>query len=358
MKLVVIGNGMAGIRTVEELLVLAPDLYEITVFGAEPHPNYNRILLSPVLSGEQKLEDIVLNDLQWYASNGIRLHLGKKVVRVDRSKRIVYADDGTTEAYDRLLLATGSNPFILPIPGVDLPGVITYRDIADTNAMIAAAAQYQHAVVIGGGLLGLEAANGLALRGMMVTVVHLMPWLMERQLDRIAGQMLQKSLEARGLQFRLECQTDSILAGEQGRVSAVRFKTGEEVKADLVVMAVGIRPNTSLAEHIGLQVNRGVVVNDTMQTFDPRIYAVGECANHRGIAYGLVAPLFEMAKVAANHLAQMGIGLYGGSVTSTKLKVTGIDLFSAGEFNADGRSRGNYAVGSNRRDLQEAGDSR
>ena len=334
MKLVVIGNGMAGIRSVEELLVLAPDLYEITVFGAEPHPNYNRILLSPVLSGEQKLEDIVLNDLEWYASHGIRLHLGKKVVRVDRNKRIVYADDGTTEAYDRLLLATGSNPFILPIPGVDAPGVITYRDIADTNAMIDAATRYKHAVVIGGGLLGLEAANGLAQRGMTVTVVHLMPWLMERQLDRIAGQMLQKSLEARGLRFRLECQTESILAGEQGRVSAVRFKSGEEVQADLVVMAVGIRPNTRLAEHIGLHVNRGVVVNDTMQTYDPRIYAVGECANHRGIAYGLVAPLFEMAKVAANHLAQMGIGLYGGSVTSTKLKVTGIDLFSAGEFNA------------------------
>ncbi len=334
MKLVVIGNGMAGIRTVEELLVLAPDLYEIAVFGAEPHPNYNRILLSPVLSGEQKLEDIVLNDLEWYASHNIRLHLGKKVERVDRKLRVVHADDGTTEPYDRLLLATGSNPFILPVPGFDAPGVITYRDIADTNTMIEAATQFKHAVVIGGGLLGLEAANGLALRGMTVTVVHLMPWLMERQLDRIAGLMLQRSLEARGLQFRIECQTEAILTGENGRVKAIRFKNGEEIPADLVVMAVGIRPNTTLAEKIGLHVNRGVVVNDTMQTYDPRIYAVGECANHRGIAYGLVAPLFEMAKVAANHLAQMGIGLYGGSVTSTKLKVTGIDLFSAGEFNA------------------------
>ncbi len=334
MKLVVIGNGMAGIRTVEELLVLAPDLYEIAVFGAEPHPNYNRILLSPVLSGEQKLEDIVLNDLEWYASHNIRLHLGKKVERVDRKLRVVHADDGTTEPYDRLLLATGSNPFILPVPGFDAPGVITYRDIADTNTMIEAATQFKHAVVIGGGLLGLEAANGLAVRGMMVTVVHLMPWLMERQLDRVAGLMLQRSLEARGLQFRIECQTEAILTGENGRVKAIRFKNGEEIPADLVVMAVGIRPNTTLAEKIGLHVNRGVVVNDTMQTYDPRIYAVGECANHRGIAYGLVAPLFEMAKVAANHLAQMGIGLYGGSVTSTKLKVTGIDLFSAGEFNA------------------------
>ena len=334
LKLVVIGNGMAGIRTVEEILVLAPDLYEITVFGAEPHPNYNRILLSPVLAGEQKLQDIILNDLEWYQSHGIRLHLGKAITHIDRHKRVVTAADGTVEPYDRLLLATGSNPFILPIPGKDLPGVISYRDIADTNAMISAASQFKHAVVIGGGLLGLEAANGLKLRGMDVTVIHLMPWLMERQLDKTASQMLQKSLEQRGLSFRLECQTQELLAGTDGRVAQIRFKDGSELPADLVVMAVGIKPNTALAEKVGLHVNRGVVVNDTMQTFDPRIYAVGECANHRGIAYGLVAPLFDMARVAANHLAQLGIGRYSGSVTSTKLKVTGIDLFSAGDFNA------------------------
>nr|HMN82705.1 nitrite reductase large subunit NirB [Burkholderiaceae bacterium] len=315
------------------------------VFGAEPHPNYNRILLSPVLAGEQKLEDIVLNDLEWYAANGIRLHLGRKVVHVDRRARKVIADDGTTEEYDRLLLATGSAPFMLPVPGNDLPGVITYRDIADTNAMIAASAQYQRAVVIGGGLLGLEAANGLKLRGMDVSVVHIMPWLMERQLDATAARLLQKSLEDRGLTFLLEKQTSGIVAGPDGRVSALTFKDGTTIDTDLVVMAVGIRPNTELvvmavgirpnselAERIGLHVNRGIVVNDTMQTFDPRIYSVGECANHRGIAYGLVAPLFDMAKVAANHLAQMGIGRYTGSVTSTKLKVTGIDLFSAGNF--------------------------
>ena len=334
LKLVVIGNGMAGIRTVEEILVLAPDLYEITVFGAEPHPNYNRILLSPVLAGEQKLQDIILNDLDWYQSHGIRLHLGKAITHIDRHKRVVTAADGTVEPYDRLLLATGSNPFILPIPGKDLPGVISYRDIADTNAMISAASQFKHAVVIGGGLLGLEAANGLKLRGMDVTVIHLMPWLMERQLDKTASQMLQKTLEQRGLSFRLECQTQELLAGADGRVAQIRFKDGSELPADLVVMAVGIKPNTALAEKVGLHVNRGVVVNDTMQTFDPRIYAVGECANHRGIAYGLVAPLFDMARVAANHLAQLGIGRYSGSVTSTKLKVTGIDLFSAGDFNA------------------------
>ncbi len=332
MKLVMIGNGMAGVRTLEELLKIAPDLYDITVFGAEPHANYNRILLSPVLAGEMTIQDIMLNDVDWYEKNGIRLHLGKKIVRIERGARKVVAAGGTAESYDRLLLATGSNPFILPVPGKDLEGVITYRDIQDTNAMIEASKRYKHAVVIGGGLLGLEAANGLKLRGMNVTVVHLMEWLMERQLDRTAAQMLQQSLEAKGLQFLLQKQTAEIVANEEGRVRAVRFKDGSEIVADLVVMAVGIRPNTELAESAGIQCNRGIVVNDTMQTYDPKIYAVGECAAHRGIAYGLVAPLFEMAKVCANHLAHFGIGRYAGSVTSTKLKVTGIDLFSAGEF--------------------------
>ncbi len=331
-KLVVIGNGMAGIRALEELLKLAPDLYDITVFGSEPHPNYNRILLSPVLAGEQQLEDIVLNDLDWYASNSIQLHLGKTIETIDRVRRQVITNDGLSAPYDRLLIATGSNPFILPIPGAQLPGVITYRDIADTNAMIEAATTYTDAVVVGGGLLGLEAANGLALRGMKVTVVHLMPWLMERQLDANAGSLLQESLEQKGLQFKLEAQTSELVAGPDGRVARVKFKDGSSLAAQLVVMAVGIRPNTALAEKAGLHVNRGIVVNDTMQTYDPRIYSVGECVSHRGIAYGLVAPLFEQAKVCANHLAQMGIGRYEGSYTSTKLKVTGVDLFSAGEF--------------------------
>jgi nitrite reductase (NADH) large subunit len=332
LKLVMVGNGMAGVRTLEELLKLQADLYQITVFGSEPHPNYNRILLSPVLAGEQKLEDIVLNDRQWYTDNEITLHTGKTIAQIDRVKRCVIADDGSVVSYDRLLLATGSVPFMLPVPGKDLPGVISYRDIADTNAMIDASQVHTDAVVIGGGLLGLEAANGLKLRGMNVTVVHIMPWLMERQLDRIAGGMLQKSLEDRGLTFMIGAQTEEILSGADGRVSAVRFKDGSEIKAQLVCMAVGIRPNTKLAESAGLQVNRGVLVNDTMQTFDPKIYAVGECVNHRGTAYGLVAPLFEMAKVCANHLARIGIGRYTGSLTSTKLKVTGIDLFSAGDF--------------------------
>jgi nitrite reductase (NADH) large subunit len=297
-----IGNGMAGVRTLEELLKIAPDLYEITVFGAEPHVNYNRILLSPVLAGEMTLKEIILNDEDWYARHGIRLHLGKKVVRIDRAARKVVADDGTEETYDRLLLATGSAPFVLPIPGKDLPGVLTYRDIADTEAMIAAADRHHRAVVIGGGLLGLEAANGLKQRGMDVTVVHLMPWLMERQLDQTAGRMLQRSLEAKGLRFLLEKQTAEIVERD-GRVAGLRFKDGEQIPADLVVMAIGIRPNVELAQAARLHCDRGVVVSDTMQTHDPRIYAVGECVAHRGTTYGLVAPLFEMAKVCANHLA-------------------------------------------------------
>ena len=332
LKLVVVGNGMAGIRTLEELLKLVPDMYDITVFGAEPHPNYNRILLSPVLAGEQTFDDIVLNPLDWYAENGIRLHLGKEVVKIDRIQRRVIAADGTEAEYDRLLLATGSLPIILPVPGKELKGVIGYRDIQDTQTMIDTAKVKKHAVVIGGGLLGLEAANGLKLRGMEVTVVHLAGWLLERQLDPVAGQLLEKSLSDRGLKFRLNTSTTELLGNEHGEVRAVKFSDGSEALADLVVMAAGIRPNTQLAQAAGIHCTRGVVVNDTLQTFDPRVYAVGECASHRGIAYGLVAPLFEQAKICANHLASYGIGIYSGSVLSTKLKVTGIDLFSAGSF--------------------------
>ena len=332
-----VGNGMAGVRTIEELLKIAPDLYDITIFGAEPQPNYNRILLSPVLAGEQTVDEIILNSWDWYTDNHITLHAGKKVVDVNRARRTVTADDDMEVEYDRLLLCTGSNAFMLPIPGKDLDGVIAYRDIADTNAMIAASTQYKNAVVIGGGLLGLEAANGLMQRGMNVTVIHVMPTLMERQLDTVAGGLLQKSLEERGLKFVMGGQTQALIGdkeeGKAGRVKALQFKDGTQIPADLVVMAVGIRPNTELAEKIGVYCNRGIVVTDTLQTVtDARIYSVGECAAHRGIAYGLVAPLFEQAKVAANHLALHGIGRYSGSLTSTKLKVTGIDLFSAGAF--------------------------
>ncbi|MEZ5444348.1 MAG: nitrite reductase large subunit NirB [Gammaproteobacteria bacterium] len=329
-KLVLVGNGMAGVRALEELLALAPDMYQITVFGAEPYGNYNRILLSPVLAGEKTVDDIMINDLQWYADNGIRLHAGSQVVRIDRKAQCVVAEDGTTENYDRLILATGSNPFMLPVPGSELPGVVTFRDIRDVEVMLDAAGRGGHAVVIGGGLLGLEAANGLLKRGMRVSVVHLLETLMERQLDAAAAGLLRAELERGGVRFLMERQTAAIFGDT--RVRGLRFGNGEEIACDLVVMAVGIRPNIALAKSAGLQCDRGVLVNDTMQTFDPRVYAIGECVQHRGRSYGLVAPLFEQARVCANHLAQLGYASYAGSVTSTKLKVTGIDLFSAGDF--------------------------
>ena len=337
-KLVLIGNGMAGVRTIEELLKVAPELYDITVFGAEPCGNYNRILLSPVLAGEKTLDAIMLNGDDWYANHGITLHKGARVARIDRRRRRVCSEDGREADYDRLILATGSHPFILPVPGRDLPGVVTFRDIADVDAMLRAAERGGSAVVIGGGLLGLEAANGLRKRGMDVTVVHLFDTLLERQLDAVAAGLLRAQLEAGGMRFLTGRQTEAILG--EGRVQAVQFKPaagagaadGEVIAADLVVMAVGIRPNIDLARGAGLHCERGIVVNDTLQTYDPRIYAIGECVQHRGATYGLVAPLFEQARVCANHLAELGFARYSGSVTSTKLKVTGIDLFSAGDY--------------------------
>jgi nitrite reductase (NADH) large subunit len=330
-KLVLVGNGMAGVRTLEELLKVDPQRYDITVIGAEPHPNYNRIMLSPVLAGEKTIDDIVLNSRDWYAGQGIELLTGDPVVALDRVRRQVRTAAGVIRSYDRLLIATGSDPFVIPVPGADKQGVIGFRDIADVDTMLTAARSHRRAVVIGGGLLGLEAANGLLKNGMKVTVVHLLDSLMERQLDRPAAALLKAALERRGLEFRMQAQTAAILGDD--RVTAVRFADGSQIDADLVVMAVGIRPNTALAHRAGIYCERGILVNDTLQTFDPRVYAVGECVQHRGSCYGLVAPLFEQAKVCANHLAQVGIARYEGSATSTKLKVTGIDLFSAGDFN-------------------------
>jgi len=329
-KIVLIGNGMAGVRTLEELFKISDTEYDITVIGSEPYNNYNRIMLSPVLAGDKKIEDIILNSTQWYDEHNINLVTGDSATKIDRVKRAVITESGKVFPYDKLLVATGSNPFIIPIPGADKTGCIGFRDIADVDTMIAASKTGKNAVVIGGGLLGLEAANGLMLQGMNVTVVHLLDSLMERQLDTTASGMLKTSLEERGLTFLMEAQTAEILGGDS--VTGVRFADGTEQEADIVVMAVGIRPNMALAQEAGIYCERGIVVNDTMQTYDPKIYAVGECVQHRNMCYGLVAPLFEQAKVAANHLAEYGIARYEGSVTSTKLKVTGIDLFSAGEF--------------------------
>ena len=329
-RLVVIGNGMAGCRAVEEVLARDPERFEITIFGAEPRVNYNRIMLSPVLAGEKTFDEIVINTQEWYDENGIALIAGDPVSHIDCASATVIAASGRIEPYDRLLIATGSDPFIIPVPGKDLPGVVTFRDLDDVDKMLAAAEQGGDAVVIGGGLLGLEAAHGLTLRGMKVTVVHLMPTLMERQLDEASGWLLKAELERRGQTILTGADTESILE-KDGHVAGVRLKDGREIPADIVVMAVGIRPSVSLGKAAGLAVERGIVVDDHMVTSDPAILAVGECVQHRGACYGLVAPLWEMCRALADGLTDRPSG-YEGSVTSTKLKVSGIDLFSAGDF--------------------------
>jgi nitrite reductase (NADH) large subunit len=328
--LVVVGNGMAGMRTVEELLKLAPDGYDITVFGAEPHGNYNRILLSPVLAGEKSVGEIMLHNRDWYRDNGILLHAGDPVVRIDRRRRIVHAQSGLAVRYDRLLLATGSRPFIVPVPGHRLPGVIGFRDLHDVDTMLAAARPGARAVVIGGGLLGLEAANGLQRRGMEVTVVHVTDSLMNQQLDRQASKLLKETLEEKGLRILLGTQTSEIVGGDH--VEAVRFADGGELPAELVVMAAGVRPNIALAQQAGVHCERAIVVDDTLQTYDPRIYAVGECVQHRRATFGLVAPIWDQARVCAAHLAGAGHRRYVQQATATRLKVTGIDLYSAGDI--------------------------
>jgi len=329
-KLVVIGNGMAGMRTVEELLKLAPEHYEITVFGAEPHGNYNRILLSPVLAGEKEVDDIMLHTREWYRAHGITLHAGDPVEAIDRRRREVRSRAGVKVRYDRLLIATGSQPFIVPVPGHQLDNVIGFRDIADVETMLRAAEPGRNAVVIGGGLLGLEAASGLLRRGMSVTVVHLSDTLMNQQLDAAAGALLKAELEQRGLRVLLDAQTEA-LEGE-GAVSAVRLADGRVLPADLVVMAAGVRPRVDLARACGLRCERAIVVDDTLQTYDPRIYAVGECVQHRNATFGLVAPLWEQARVCAAHLAGWGHRRFVQSTSPTRLKVTGIDLYSVGDF--------------------------
>ncbi len=329
-RLVVIGNGMSGIRTVEELLKIAPELYEIEIFGAEPCGNYNRILLSPVLAGEKRIDEIMLHPLSWYAERGVRLHAGDPAVAIDRVRRVVESGSGIRAGYDRLLIATGSNPVVLDIPGHGLPGVVTFRDLQDVEAMLRAARDFRRATVIGGGLLGLEAANGLRCQGMEVTVVHRTETLMERQLDPVAAGLLQRSLEKRGLKFRLAANTAAILG--ESRVRALRLDDGTELPTDLVVMAVGIRPNIALAQQAGVRCDRGILVDDTLLTFDPGIYAVGECVQHRNATYGLLAPLWDQARVCATHLAESGVSHYRGSLSATHLKVTGINVFSAGNL--------------------------
>lgn len=332
-RLILIGNGMAGIRAIEEVLKLAPDTFDITVFGDEPHPNYNRIQLSKVLQGDTEISDITLNDWKWYEENGISLYTGESVTGIDTVQQKVSTDTGRQIIYDKLIIATGSVPFMLPLPGADKEGVTAFRNIRDCEQMIKASREYKKAVVIGGGLLGLEAARGLLNLGMKVDVIHLSDSLMERQLDKTAGKMLQKELESQGMNFLLEKQSAEITGAD--RVTGLKFADGEEVQADLVVMAVGIKPNAALAKASGIEVSRGIIVNDHLETNVPNVYAVGECAEHREAVYGLVAPLYQQGQEMAKRICGIAGEGYMGSVLSTQLKVSGVDVFSAGKIVED-----------------------
>ncbi len=328
MRLVVVGNGMAGMRTVEELLSRASDRYEITVVGAEPHPNYNRILLSSVLASDKTLDDVIINSWSWYEEHAIGLLAGKRATAIDRAGHTLTLADGMVLPYDKLLLAMGSRPLAPPIPGLGFTNVRAFRDIADVEAMIDATTRERRAVVIGGGLLGLEAAWGLKRRGMSVSLVHLMPTLMERQLDAAAATLLYRDLDARGIAFFMNTQAEEILGAE--RATGVRLANGQVLPADLVVLAIGIRPNIDLARAAGLDVNRGIVVGDDMATHDPDIYAVGECIEHNGQVFGLVAPIWDQAKVCGARLAGDAGAVYVPQPVFTSLKITGVDVFSAG----------------------------
>lgn len=329
-KLVLIGNGMAGVNCIEQILKLAPNRYDITIFGSEPHPNYNRIMLSSVLAGDADINDIVINSWDWYRENNIIIHAGHTVSKIDTKRKIVSTESGIQVPYDDVIIATGSLPFMLPLPGADKKGVIAFRDIKDCETMFETAKKYKKAVVIGGGLLGLEAARGLLNLNMEVSVVHSNKILMNRQLDETGGIMLQKELQQQGMKFLLGKNTEKILGKE--RVTGLRFTDGSEESADLVVMAVGIKPNAAMAKKSGIEINRGILVNDFMETNIPNVYSVGECVEHRGISYGLVAPLYEQGAVLAKKLAGLETEGYHGSVVSTKLKVSGVDVFSAGQY--------------------------
>ncbi|MFD1694996.1 nitrite reductase large subunit NirB [Roseibium aestuarii] len=330
-KLVVVGNGMAPGRMLEHLFEMNADAYDVTIFNAEPRVNYNRLMLSPVLSGEKTYEDIITHGDGWYAEHGVTLHKGAKVTGIDRAAKTVTSETGITVSYDKLVIATGSSPFIIPLPGKDLDGVLTYRDLDDVERMLEAAARGGRAIVIGGGLLGLEAAAGLKMQGMEVTVLHLMPTLMERQLDPSAGFLLEAEFKRRGIDVRTKANSHEILDDGTGKVAGIKLDDGTVIDASIVVMAVGIRPSAELARSVGIETNRGILVGDDMRTSDPDVFALGECVEHGGQCYGLVAPLYEMAKVIAENLLG-GAAEYKGSVTATKLKVTGVDLYSAGDF--------------------------
>jgi len=328
-KLVVVGNGMAGVACVEQILRHAA-AFDITIVGDETHVNYNRVLLSSVLAGERSPDEIVLNPLDWYRQHNISLRVGTRVTDVDAARRTISDDGGAITAFDVLVLATGSSAWMPSIPGLDKNGVFVFRTLDDTRALLGRAGAGVKAVVIGGGLLGLEAARGLQVQGCEVTVVHLMDTLMERQLDPAGGTYLRDKIEALGVQVLLGRRTQALLGGRD--VTGVEFSDGSRIDADLVVVAAGIRPNVDLGRKAGLTVNRGIVVNDYMETSHPDIFAVGECVEHNGVCYGLVAPLLEQAKVLAATISGHRGPTYAGSVQAAKLKIMGVDVFSAGAW--------------------------
>jgi nitrite reductase [NAD(P)H] large subunit len=328
-KLVVVGNGMAGVGCVEQILKHSTK-FEITIFGEETHVNYNRILLSSVLAGEKAADDIALNSLEWYRQNQIELRVGVRIADINAEQKIITGDDGSVTPFDKLLLATGSNPLIPPMEGVKKDGVYVFRNLDDTRALLDRARKGLKAVVIGGGLLGLEAARGLQVQGCEVTVVHLMDRLMERQMDLTGGGYLKSKMECLGMKVLLEKNTTAILGN--GKVEGLAFEDGSSIEAEIVVIAAGIRPNVELGRKAGLQVNRAIVVNDFMETSHPDIFAVGECVEHNGTCYGLVAPLLEQGKVLAATISGNKGPRYEGSITAAKLKIMGVDVFSAGDF--------------------------
>lgn len=327
-KLVVIGNGMAGVKCIEELLHIDDSLYEITVFGSEPYPNYNRIMLSKVLQGNSSMDEIVIHPLSWYQEKGIKLYTDTLVTTIDTKQKLIETNKGVTMQYDRLILATGSSAFIPKLSGVDKAGVTGFRNIDDCLAMIEASKMYHRAAVIGGGILGLEAAKGLLHLGMEVNIVHNASYIMNRQLDPISANLLQKELEEQGMRFLLNKRTEKILG--RTRTKGLLFEDGTKLAVDYIVFAVGIKPRIELADGSGIHANRAFIVDDFMQTNIPDVYAVGECAEHRGVVYGLVAPLYEQGKILARTLCGVTTEGYGGTIPSAQLKISGIDVFSAG----------------------------
>jgi nitrite reductase (NADH) large subunit len=334
-SLVIVGNGMAAARLVDELAKVALGRYAVAVIGDEPRLAYNRVLLSSVLAGETASHEIELKPANWWRDRGVTLKYGSAVGEVDVGRRELKIANEESVSFSKLVLATGSNPLRLNVPGVELTGVHTFRDSRDVDLLLTLAAGKKRVVVVGGGLLGLEAAYGLAKAGAPVTLLHLMDRLMERQLDASAGALLKSLVEKKGIKVLLNASTGRILG--ENRVEGVELNDGQRIDADAVILAAGIRPNIALAKEAGIAVNRGIIVNDQLQTGSDGIFALGECAEHRGICYGLVEPAYEQAKVLAQHLAGRSAA-YNGSVVATNLKVSGVGVFSAGEFMGSDRS--------------------